>query len=87
MGIPVAQISAMPVLAMSAGANRVVRGVRIEHVCGDPSLDAEEDERLMTRIVDAALRALQTPVNGATLFEPVALSPQPSATGSARADD
>ena len=60
----------MPVLALSAGANRVVRGVRIEHVCGDPSLSAEEDERLMTRIVDTALGALQTPVHGPTLFEP-----------------
>ena len=60
----------MPVLAIGAGANRVVRGVRIEHICGDPALSPEEDERLMTRIVDAALRALRTPVTGPTLFEP-----------------
>ena len=60
----------MPVLALGAGANRVVRGVRIEHVCGDPNLSPEADEQLMTRIVDAALRALQTPVTGPTLFEP-----------------
>lgn len=60
----------MPVLAMGAGANRVVRGVRIEHVCGDPALAPDEDARLMTRIVDAALRALRTPVQGPTLFEP-----------------
>ncbi len=70
MGIPVAQISAMPVLALGAGANRVVRGVRIEHVCGDPNLSPEADEQLMTRIVEAALRALRTPVTGPTLFEP-----------------
>lgn len=62
----------MPVLAMGAGANRVVRGVRIEHICGDPALSPEADARLMTRIVDAALRALQTRVDGPTLFEPVA---------------
>jgi glycine/betaine/sarcosine/D-proline reductase family selenoprotein B len=60
----------MPVLASSAGANRVVRGVRIEHVCGDPSLAADEDERLMTAIVDTALQALQTPVAGPTVFDP-----------------
>jgi hypothetical protein len=60
----------MPVLAMGAGANRVVRGVRIEHVCGNPALSPEEDERLMAGIVDAALRALQTRVDGPTLFEP-----------------
>ena len=61
----------MPVLALGAGANRVVRGVRIEHVCGDPALSPEEDERLMTRIVEAAMRALRTRVSGPTLFEPV----------------
>ena len=62
----------MPVLATGAGANRVVRGIRIEHVCGDPALSPEEDGRLMERIVDAALRALQTPVAGPTIFEPLA---------------
>jgi len=69
VGIPVAQISAMPVLARSAGANRVVRGVRVEHVCGDPALAPEEDFRLMTRIVDEALRAIQTAVSGPTVFD------------------
>ncbi len=74
-----AQISAMPVLAMGAGANRVVRGVRIEHVCGDPALSPEEDGRLMTRIVDMALRALQTPVSGPTLFDPISAESGPAA--------
>ena len=60
----------MPVLALGTGANRVVRGVRIEHVCGDPSLSPEADAQRMSRIVDAALRALRTPVSGPTLFEP-----------------
>ena len=60
----------MPVLALGAGANRVVRGVRIEHVCGDPALSPEADRQLMTRIVDAALRARRTPVGGPTLCEP-----------------
>ena len=63
-------ISAMPVLAMGAGANRVVRGVRIEHVCGDPSLAPDDDARLMQRIVETALAALRTPVRGPTLFDP-----------------
>jgi hypothetical protein len=61
----------MPVLAQSAGANRVVRGVRVEHVCGDPALAPEEDFRLMTHIVDEALRAIQTPVTGPTVFDPI----------------
>jgi len=48
----------------------VVRGVRIEHVCGDPSLAAEADMALGHRIVATALRALQTRVDGPTLFDP-----------------
>jgi glycine reductase len=72
LGIPAALLSAMPVLALGAGANRVVRGVRIEHLCGDPTLSAEEDARLMARLVETALAALRTNVEGPTLFDPFA---------------
>jgi hypothetical protein len=68
----VALISAMPVLALGAGANRVVRGVRIEHLCGDPTLAPEEDARLMSRLVATATQALRTKVDGPTLFDPYA---------------
>ncbi len=70
MGIPVAMISAIYGLALTTGANRVVRGARIEHVCGDPELGAEKDFAYGTEIVRTALEALQTPVTGPTLFEP-----------------
>jgi len=63
-------IGALPFIAVAAGANRVVRGVKIQYVCGDPRLTKEEDEALSLRIVRAALRALQTEVAGPTLFEP-----------------
>jgi glycine reductase len=63
-------MSALPALALNVGALRVVRGVRIEHVCGDPSLSPEEDQELSRAIVMTALRALQTPIDGPTLFEP-----------------
>jgi hypothetical protein len=63
-------------LALNVGANRVVKGVRIEHVCGDPSLAEEADMALGHRIVTTALRALQTRVDGPTLFDP-STSPLP----------
>ena len=56
-GIPVATLSALPALALNVGANRVVKGVRIEHVCGDPSLAEDADLALGRRIVMAGLRA------------------------------
>jgi glycine reductase complex component B subunit gamma len=65
-------MSALPALALNVGALRVVRGVRIEHVCGDPSLSQEEDRQLGRQIVMAALGALQAPISEPTLFDPLA---------------
>jgi len=69
-GFPVALISALPELATSVGAPRVVRGVRIEHVCGDPNLPSDRDRELRYRIVSRALDALRTSVARPTVFEP-----------------
>ena len=70
MGIPVAMISAIYELALTTGANRVVRGARIEHVCGNPELGPEKDFDYGMEIVGTALKALETSVDGPTLFEP-----------------
>jgi len=74
VGIPVAMISAIYDLALTTGANRVVRGARIEHVCGDPQLGPEKDYAYGLRIVKTALGALVRPVPGPTLFDPLAAS-------------
>ena len=63
-------ISAIYALALTTGANRVVRGARIEHVCGDPGLGPEKDFAYGLEIVRTALKALQTSVSGPTLFDP-----------------
>ncbi len=70
LGIPTAIMTALPVIPLSVGASRVVRGVRVEHVCGDPRLTRELDREATTRIVRTALRAVQTAVEGPTIFEP-----------------
>ena len=49
----------------------MVRGSRIEHVCGNPELGPEKDHAYGQRIVRTALRALQTPVTRPTLFDPL----------------
>jgi hypothetical protein len=65
-------ISAIYQFALTTGANRVVRGARIEHVCGDPGLGPDKDYAYGMRIVTTALEAITTPVTGPTLFDPLA---------------
>ena len=67
-------ISAIYDLALATGANRVVRGCRIEHVCGNPELGPEKDHAYGLRIIRTALQALRTPVPGPTLFDPAGLT-------------
>ena len=66
-------ISAIYELPMITGANRVVKGARIEHVCGDPSLGEAKDFEYGLRITRTALKALETTVDVPTLFDPAKL--------------
>ncbi len=65
-------ISAIYTFALTTGANRVIRGARIEHVCGDPALSPEKDYAFGMRIVSTALEALTIAVPGPMLFDPMA---------------
>jgi betaine reductase len=60
--IPVVCITALPHLAKSAGASRVVEGIKIPHPCGRPDLGGEKDFAARVQVVRAALAALRTPV-------------------------
>ena len=72
-------ISAIYNFALTTGANRVIKGARIEHVCGDPTLSPEKDYAFGMRIVTTALEALTTTVAGPTLFDPMAPGTPPEA--------
>ena len=67
--LPVAMVSAMFPLAEQVGASRIVKGVKIPHPCGDPSLPPQVDENLRHSIVATALKALATDVEETTVFE------------------
>ncbi len=69
-GIVVSMISALPAIPLSLGAHRIVRGVRVEHLCGDPSLSKDRDWELMYSIVTTALNAMKTPAGDPTMFDP-----------------
>ena len=60
---------------MTTGANRVIKGASIEHVCGDPSLGEQKDFEYGLRITRTALKALETAVDMPTLFDPADMMP------------
>jgi len=62
-------ISALGPVAADLGANRVVRGVKIPHPCGDPSLDPSGDHKLRVGLARAALGALATKLEAAAMFD------------------
>ena len=68
-GIPVVHICTVTPISMTVGANRIVPAVAIPHPLGNPALDKEEEKKLLRQIVEKALKALTTEVDGQTIFE------------------
>lgn len=64
-------VTSLTDVALKIGANRVVRGVRFSHPCGDPALGPAAERELRLALVREALEALRTPVHAPTLFERV----------------
>ena len=56
-------------ISLTVGANRIVPAVAIPHPLGNPALDPAEEKKLRRKIVEKALKALQTEVEGQTVFE------------------
>ena len=68
-GIPVVHICTVTPISMTVGANRIVPAVAIPYPLGNPALDKEEEKKLRRQIVEKALKALTTEVDGQTIFE------------------
>ena len=62
--MPVAFVSAVPAIPLSLGVPRVVRGVAITHVLGDPALPLAREADLLA-VVDAGRDRYQDAVVGA----------------------
>jgi betaine reductase len=56
-------------ISMTVGANRIVPTVAIPHPLGNPELPQAEERALRRRLVERALTALATEVDGQTVFE------------------
>ena len=63
-----AMISAIPPVPETMGVPRIVPGHAVTAVVGDPQLPRSEERAHRRRIVETALRALETRVSGPTIF-------------------
>jgi glycine reductase complex component B subunit gamma len=67
-GIPTVHICSIVPISKTVGANRIVPAVAIPHPLGDPNKSKEDEKALRRRLVEKALRALQTRIEGQTIF-------------------
>lgn len=56
-------------ISLTVGANRILPTVAIPHPLGNPALSKEEEYELRYKLVDRALKALETEVEGQKIFE------------------
>ncbi|SHI11554.1 selenoprotein B, glycine/betaine/sarcosine/D-proline reductase family [Clostridium collagenovorans DSM 3089] len=68
-GIPVVHVATVVPISLTIGANRIVPAIGIPYPLGDPHLGEEGDKKLRRKIVERALKALQTEVEEQTVFE------------------
>ena len=68
-GIPVVHVCTVTPISMTVGANRIVPAIAIPHPLGNPALDRDEEKKLRRKMVEKALKALTTEVDGQTVFD------------------
>lgn len=68
-GLPVVHVCTVTPISLTVGANRIVPAIAIPHPLGNPALDKDEEKKLRRKLVEKALRALQTEVDGQKVFE------------------
>lgn len=68
-GLPVVHMCTVTPISKTVGANRILPTIAIPHPLGNPSLTKEDEYALRRKLVEKALRALETEVDGQTVFE------------------
>jgi glycine reductase complex component B subunit gamma len=68
-GIPSVLMTAMVAVGTQVGAPRMVRGTRIPHPLGDPTLSVDAERALRRKLLLKALEAVRQHVQQPTVFE------------------
>jgi glycine reductase len=74
VGLPAVQICAIVPIALTVGANRIVRAVAIPHPVGDPKLPKGEEIELRKKLLRTALIGLSSRIQEQTVFKSEDLS-------------
>jgi len=68
-GIPVVHMCTVVPISKTVGANRIIPTIAIPHPLGNPALTKEDEKNLRRRLLQRALKALQTEIHVQTVFE------------------
>ena len=66
--LPVVHMCTIVPISQTVGANRIVPTIAIPHPLGDPAKTHEEEKALRRKLVERALKALQTEITEQTVF-------------------
>jgi glycine reductase len=66
--LPVVHVCTIVPISQTVGANRIVPAIAIPHPFGNPNLSHEEEKTVRRRLVEKALKALQTEIEEQTVF-------------------
>ncbi len=69
VGIPVVHVCTVVPISLTIGANRIVPAIGIPYPMGDPTKGEEESYKIRMKVLKKALKALETEVDGQTVFE------------------
>lgn len=69
VGLPAVQICAIVPIALTVGANRIVRAIAIPHPTGDPKIEEKEEIALRKRLLKTALMGLRSRIQEQTVFK------------------
>jgi glycine reductase len=69
VGLPAVQICAIVPIALTVGANRIVRAVAIPHPTGNPKLEKKEEVEVRKKLLRTALRSLTERIQEQTVFK------------------
>jgi len=67
-GILTVHICTIVPISKTVGANRIIPAVAIPHPLGDPTKSQEQEKALRRTLVEKALEAMRTKLEGQTVF-------------------